>query len=122
MHTKTTQLSCIGQGFFLHVFIPCAHHPDQGAPVVLPFQTQEQMEVLENLKQELASSKQELQIAQGSLDTCAQVGAASFTPLPYPPPALAFVLLSLSLCHRPAYGQPGPICDQCVVREMKVTG
>nr|KAF6489618.1 huntingtin interacting protein 1 [Molossus molossus] len=36
------------------------------------WKTQEQTEVLENLKQELATSKQELQIVQGSLETAAQ--------------------------------------------------
>lgn len=68
------------------MFIPCNHHPDQGAPVFLLFQTQEQTEVLENLKQELATSKQELQIVQGSLETAAQVSATFFIPLPYPFP------------------------------------
>ncbi|XP_006155020.1 huntingtin-interacting protein 1 [Tupaia chinensis] len=34
--------------------------------------TQEQLEVLENLKQELTASKQELQVLQGSLETSAQ--------------------------------------------------
>lgn len=66
------------------MFIPCNHQPDQGAPVFL-FQTQEQTEVLENLKQELATSKQELQIVQGSLETSALVSTISFLSLPYSP-------------------------------------
>lgn len=60
------------------MFIPCNHHPDPSVPVFLLFQTQEQTEVLENLKQELATSKQELHIVQGSLETSAQVSISSF--------------------------------------------
>lgn len=64
------------------MFIPGNHHPDQSAPIFLLFQTQEQTEVLESLKQELATSKQELQIVRGSLETSAQV---SITSLPHFP-------------------------------------
>lgn len=68
------------------MFIPCNYYPDQGAPEFLLFQTQEQTEVLENLKQELATSKQELQIVQGSLEASAQVSTTSFLSLPHSAP------------------------------------
>nr|XP_024653354.1 huntingtin-interacting protein 1 [Macaca nemestrina] len=53
-------------------YILCHYHPDQSPSVFLLFQTQEQLEVLESLKQELATSQRELQVLQGSLETSAQ--------------------------------------------------
>ena len=73
---KIKQIYIYSLGIFLHVFIPRSHHLDHNTPVFLLIQTQEQTEVLENLKQELATSKQELQIVQGSLENSAQVSVA----------------------------------------------
>lgn len=53
--------------------------PSYGAPVLPVFQTQEQQDVLENLKHELATSRQELQVLHSSLETSAQV---SHSPTP----------------------------------------
>lgn len=57
-----------------------------GASSVRPLscpQSQEQAEVLETLKQELAASKQELQVLQGTLESSTQVRApAAAMPLP----------------------------------------
>lgn len=55
--------------------------PSYSVPVLPPFQTQEQQDVLENLKHELATSRQELQGLHSSLETSAQV---SHSPFPSP--------------------------------------
>lgn len=53
--------------------------PSYSVPVLPVFQTQEQQDVLENLKHELATSRQELQVLHSSLETSAQV-SHSLTP------------------------------------------
>ncbi|XP_035415187.2 huntingtin-interacting protein 1 isoform X1 [Cygnus atratus] len=56
----------------------CPTGASSGRPLSCP-QSQEQAEVLEMLKQELAASKQELQVLQGTLESSTQVGAEQST-------------------------------------------
>lgn len=60
----------------------CPTGAGSGRPLSCP-QSQEQAEVLEMLKQELAASKQELQVLQGTLESSTQVRVpAAAMPLP----------------------------------------
>lgn len=78
--------------------------PPWGAGNISPCpQSQEQAEVLDTLKRELAASRQELQVLQGTLESSTQVRAHGWPP-PTPPP--------------PRDGQPGPGGDLLAVRVL----
>lgn len=59
--------------------LPMGHQFCQPLPLL---QSQEQAEVLETLKRELAASRQELQVVQGTLESSTQVRAHGGPPAP----------------------------------------